>query len=201
MRARWLTPIALCAACATGSGADGVDTGSDTDTGTDTDVPGPDAETRVDADVTPVPDAAPGAPDAAPVVGDPDTCAQAIDLTAGAGGAGGVTVSGNTTGYANDTEPANTCTGYIPDGPDAVYTVDALAGETIVATLVPNAWDASLFISSNCTFNAACLVGADAGAPTETVSWTAQTSATYYVVVESWDVASFGAYELTVELQ
>jgi hypothetical protein len=113
-----------------------------------------------------------------------------------------VTVSGDTTGYANDTEPANTCTGYIPDGPDAVYTVDALAGETIVATLVPNAWDASLFISSNCTLAAACLIGADAGAPTETRQLDRhQSSATYYVVVESWDVGSFGAYELTVELQ
>lgn len=200
MRARWLAAMTLSAACATGAGsADDTDTGADT--GTDTDEPMPDAETRVDADVSPRPDAMAGAPDAAPVVGDPDTCAQAIDLTAGAGGVGGVTISGDTTGYANDTEPANTCTGFTPDGPDAVYTVDALAGETIVATLVPNAWDASLFISSNCTLAAACLIGADAGAPNESVSWTAQSSATYYVVVESWDVGAFGAYELTVELQ
>ena len=84
---------------------------------------------------------------------------------------------------------------------DTIYKVDAVAGETIVATVVPDAWDASIFIASSCALDAACLIGADTGAPNESVSWTATTSATYYVVVESWDPGAFGAYQLTVELQ
>jgi len=186
-------------ACASGSASD-VDDATDNaaDNITD-DADAPDA-TPGAADAQPgAADATPSSPDAQPL-GPPDTCAAARDLTADARDAGGVTVTGDTTGYGNDTQPPNSCTGYTPDGPDAVYLVQAVAGEAIIATVEASGWDVSLFIASSCALDAACLVGTDVGGASESVQWIAASTGTYYVVVESWDPTSFGAYTLTVEL-
>jgi len=169
--------------------------------------PRADAPPHVDA--TPIPDAAPGTPDATPTpdagpAAAPDTCAMAYDLTAAAMQPGGTTITGDNTGYANDTQPSSTCTGYIPDGPDAIYTVTVSAGHTITATVTPVAWDASIFISSNCVFAAACLIGAD-DSPLpggyETVQLAVPSTGTYYVVVESWDPGDYGPYTLDLQVQ
>lgn len=191
-----LLAVSLLAACAAGRPGDGGD-------GTAADA----APGRVDAAPGQVVDAEPGArADATPATPDamlaaPDTCAAARDLTDAAGAAGGATVTGDTTGYANDTQPPGSCTGFTPDGPDAIYAVDAVAGETIVASVASAGWDVSLFIAATCAFDAACLIGADSGGATEAVQWTVAATGTYYVVVESWDPGAFGAYTLSVELQ
>jgi len=151
----------------------------------------------VDADVAD-PDAEPEAPDATPMSDEPDACADAHDLTVDARGAG-ATVLGDTTGYANDTQPASSCTGFVPDGPDAIYRVDALAGE-VIAAAVTAVWDVSIFIASDCQLAATCLDGNDVGTNPETASWTVVSSGTYYIVVESWDPTAFGAYSLSVSL-
>jgi hypothetical protein len=200
-------------ACAKANTADDDgDDGVDIDAEVKIDAPPPaDADpSQPDADTTPdasPPDAAPGSPDAAPDAmvpsGNPDTCAQALDLTAGAMMPGGIDVTGDNTGYANDTQPATSCTGYDPDGPDAIYTVTVSAGQTITATVTPTAWDASIFISSNCTLAAMCLDGADvsAGSGAETAMFTVGSAGTYYVVVESWQLGVEGPYTLNVRVQ
>lgn len=129
----------------------------------------------------------------------PDTCAQAHDITAGALAAGGITLAGNTTGYANDIQPPNNCSGYIADGPDAIYRISVTAGQMITATLTAS-WDSSIELTSDCTLAATCLVGQDDGDP-ETFTHTAAAAATLYVIVDSWDPGAFGPYSLNVRIQ
>lgn len=160
-----------------------------------------DAPRLIDAPVgTPI-DAAIDAPIVidAPAGGPPDTCAQAQNITAGAMGATGITVAGNTTGYANDIQPPNNCSGFIADGPDAIYAITVTAGNVITASLTAT-WDSSIELTSNCTLMAACLTGQDDGDP-ETLTYTATAAATLYVIVDSWDVGAFGAYSLNVKIQ
>ena len=158
----------------------------------------PDDDARViDAmpiDAMPI-DAMPGGP--------PDTCAQAQDITTGALQALGITLAGDTTGYADDVRPSGTCTGFLPDGPDAIYYVTAAAGQQITAIVTPAGWDISIYLTQTCTLDPACLTGADSGlsgAP-ESVAYTAATAGTYYIVVDGWNPGVQGAYSLNVHLQ
>jgi hypothetical protein len=163
--------------------------------------PAPDAPPHIDAPPG-TPDAPPPPPDASSAA-DPDTCAMPEDLTAAASTPAGATVTGDTTGYANDTQPASSCTGYTPDGPDAIYTISATAGQTITAMVTPGLWDASIFIASNCQLDAACLAGADDSpfpGDYEIVQLVAPSTGVYFVVVESWDPGDYGTYQLDVTL-
>jgi len=135
----------------------------------------------------------------APISVTPDTCAQGQNITTGALAAGGITVMGNTTGYANDIQPANNCSGFIADGPDAIYVINVTAGQVITGTL-SSTHDSSIELTSNCTLAATCLVGQDNGDP-ETFTHTATAAATLYVIVDSWDPGAFGAYTLNVRIQ
>jgi hypothetical protein len=159
----------------------------------------PDSATPVDAAPVDAP-----APDGM-IAGAVDTCAQALDLTADALTAGGAMVTGNTTGFLNDVEPPSTCTGYGPDGPDAIYLVTATAGQTITATVTPTGpgWDTSIYVTQTCVLAATCLAGADvsAGNDPETVTWSVTGAGTYYVVVDSYLPSVFGPYSLDVRLQ
>jgi hypothetical protein len=132
----------------------------------------------------------------------PDPCAAAVDLTAMAMLPGGVTVDGDTTGLTDDVQPPGTgCTGFLPDGPDAIYKVTAAAGKTIRATAMPVGWDISVWIGSACASDA-CVAGADAVIDgDETVSFAATVAGTYFVVVDGWDPAAVGCYGLTVALE
>jgi len=125
--------------------------------------PKPDAAPTPDAE--PVPDSAVPSPDAPTMVcgvPGPDGCGAAMDLTAAASNAGGTTLTGDTTGLDDDLQPeASTCTGYFPDGPDAVYKVTADTGDRITATVTPTDWDASIYIASACD-SGSCVAGADA---------------------------------------
>jgi hypothetical protein len=204
----------LLAACASGSES----------TGDGDDAPVPDAREIPDIDASnlPPPDANPDVPDASPDVPDAavppdamttppdampggpvDTCAQAQNLTTGALGPSGVTVTGDTTGYADDVRPSGTCTGFLPDGPDAVYYVDATAGQQLTATVTPAGWDISIYLTQTCTLDPACLIGADTGlgGAAETVAHSVVTAGTYYVIVDGWNPGVQGAYSLNVQLQ
>lgn len=189
--------VVLCslAACAQGEAPDDLDA-----PGTAIDAPGTTADAPT-VDALPPIDAAIDAPiDAAPA-GPPDTCAQALDITAAAMVGTGVVLTGDLTGYANDIQPASTCTGFTNDGPDAVYVLTNLAaGRTITATVDAPTWDSSVEIVQPCTLTPTCLVGRDAGNP-ESVTFTTTAPGTYHVIVDSWDAGAFGAYTLTVRVQ
>lgn len=160
-------------------------------------------------------DAPPGAIDAplgtidaalpidAAMAGNPDTCTQANDLTAAAMGAG-TTVSGNTTGYADDVATPSACTGYTSDGPDAIYAVNLTAGQVLTATATPTSpWDISLELVMPCTITPTCLDGADSGfgGDPEIASYTATSAVTVFVVVDGYNPGVAGAYSLNVRIQ
>ena len=115
--------------------------------------------------------------------------------------ANGTTLTGDLTGYANDIQPASACTGFTNDGPDAVYVLTNLtAGRTITATVDAPGWDSAVEIVQPCTLTPTCLIGRDGGNP-ESVTFTTTAAGTYHVIVDSWDVGSFGPYTLTVRVQ
>jgi hypothetical protein len=129
-----------------------------------------------------------------------DLCAGAEDVTTAAHGSGGATVIGDLTGYHNDVQPPQACTGFVNDGPDAIYQVTVAAGETLTATLTPQGWDGAVEVVQPCTLVPICLAGSDGASP-EVASVLATAAATLYVVVDSFDATAFGVYTLTIRAQ
>lgn len=152
-------------------------------------------------DATPIDAGMTDAPIDGGMVGNADTCASAVDITAAAMMGNGATINGNLTGFANDIQPAAACTGYNNDGPDAVYVLSNLtAGRMITATVSAPTWDSAVEIVQPCTLTPTCLVGRDAGDP-ESVTYTTTAAGTFYVIVDSWDPGAYGPYTLTVRVQ
>lgn len=132
----------------------------------------------------------------------PDTCAQAQDVTAAAMVAGGTTVTGDTTGYVDDVRPASSCTGFLPDGPDAIYSVTVNAGVTITAVATPTTgWDISLELVQPCAATPTCLDGSDVITGPETVMFTTTAQGTYYIVVDGYNPGIAGPFSLNVRVQ
>lgn len=198
--------MVLLAACAQGTG------GGD---GDDIDAP-PTIDAKLDNIDAPTVDAPPGAIDAridappsaidagidAPPGAAPDTCVQALDVTAAAMVAGGTTVTGDTTGYVDDVRPASTCTGFLPDGPDAIYSVTVNAGVTITAVATPTTgWDISLELVQPCAATPTCLDGSDVITGPETVMFTTTAQGTYYIVVDGYNPGVAGPFSLNVRVQ
>jgi len=183
----------------------------------DAHVPNPADAAPPPPDAVPPPDAPPP-PDAAPppdaevpsviceaAAGEPncDQCADAIDLTTEALGSGGATTWGDTTAYADVLEPPSTCTsGYGMDGPDAIYRVDAFAGETISVVMTPEDFDGAVYILSDCNNADTCVAGADdaVGAIAETVDYAVPANGSYYIVVDSYLSTVSGCFTLVVTL-
>jgi len=193
--------LLMLAACATGTGDPPAEDPDARVAGTEIDANLP----FVDAMPDPI-DAEGAMPDAMVIVGGVvDTCAQGMNLTTAASVAGGTTVTGNTTGYADDLRPTGTCTGYLPDGPDAVYLVNATAGQTLSATVTDLApgWDISIYVTQTCVLNPTCLTGADliSGSGAEGVTHAVAAAGTYYVIVDGWNPGVQGPYSLAVTLQ
>ena len=210
---RGVAIIYMCAlaACASGTpgnpdakGGGSADAADQADAADTPDASGtPDAAGTPDADTT---DAMPAdaMPDAGVVTAAPDTCAQTIDITTAAHAAGGALYSGDTTGYADDVSPASTCTGYLPDGPDAIYAVTLAANETVTATATPTtSWDMSLELVSPCTYAATCAAGSDSGfaGDPESITYTATAAGTFYVVVDGYNPGVQGPFTLSVHIQ
>ena len=132
-----------------------------------------------------------------------DLCADAIDVTFGVQ-CGGAFRYGDTTGYLDNLEPPAACTSnFTLDGPDAVYRVNANAGETITATVTPNVgYDTGIYILSEC-LGSSCLAGMDSalGGGIETAVTTAPSTGTYYVVVDSWSPGVEGCFSLAVTVE
>jgi hypothetical protein len=134
----------------------------------------------------------------------PDTCAQAQNLTAAAAMGTGTTVTGNTTGAADDvSSPTGTCTGYTPDGPDHVYVVTLNAGQRVTATATPtSSWDISLELVTPCSASPTCLAGSDSSiSGAETATYLATATTTVYVVVDGYNPGVAGPYSLLVRIQ
>lgn len=125
-----------------------------------------------------------------------DTCAGALDVTAGG------TFTGDTTNAAADYTPiasgAGGCTGFNANSNDVAYSVVLQAGERLQATLTAT-WDASLYMVSDCSNIAGtCVAGQDNGNP-EVVDFTAQTTGSYFIIVDGYGVAR-GAFSLDVSV-
>lgn len=134
-----------------------------------------------------------------------DFCNMAMDLTTDAT-SGGADVFGDTTNYANDLEPDTACTsGFGLDGPDAIYRVDATAGQVITATVTPQgaSFDTGMYILPDCTVATPCLTGVDdvAGTGAETLTYTATTTGSYFIIVDSYLPSEYGCYEFQVSVQ
>jgi hypothetical protein len=163
-------------------------------------------DARPDAMVLP-PDARPDAmvlpPDAGVVTGTHDTCAQALDITTAAHGAGGIDLGGDTTGYADNITPSSGCTGFQPTGPDAIYAITLAKNETVTATATPSGWDVSLELVQPCKQVPTCVAGADdnyLGEP-ETLTFVALTAGTYYLAVDAFLTGEEGPYTMHVKVQ
>jgi hypothetical protein len=133
---------------------------------------------------------------------DNDTCGGAMDLTDAARMAGGTRVFGTTTGYTGDLNPSVIigCTESPEPGPDAIFRLDAAAGEDVVVELAPDAWDAGVYLLDGCAGTATCLGGSDAiGDNLESFS-VGVAAGTYYLVVDS-AVSGTGCYWLDVSLE
>lgn len=143
-------------------------------------------------------DAAPSTCDLAVGEGTRDACGQARDLTPAANLAGGTTVYGNTTGYANDLTPSTLpdCTTSPEPGPDAIWRVTITAGQTLAVTFSPDRWSGDVYIINACTSTATCVEGGPMFTPV-TVS---PPAGTYYIVVDSRSTTAVGCFALDVAI-
>lgn len=169
--------------------------------------PGP-VDAGAGADASPI-DAPPGidAPlticELAALASDNDRCVEAIDVTAAAL-AGGTTVYGDTTSYADNLDPAipATCTGSPESGPDAIYQLAVQAGDQVHVDLTPEDWNGALYVLDDCASSATCLDGSDGlGVGTqESLDVTPTVAGTLYLVVDSSATSSAGCFVLDVQV-
>ena len=109
---------------------------------------------------------------------------------------------GDTSTYADDYDDPSPCTGYQAAGRDAVYAVDLVVGQQILAVLeyAQGGPDAVLYLSDDPTNpDSACLEGADLGlGESESLTYTATTAGTHYVVVDGYSWGFGHIYQLTL---
>lgn len=102
--------------------------------------------------------------------------------------------------YNNDYSPAlPSCTGYSANGPDAVYSVALLMGETINVCEDPaNGYiDLSIWLVSDCGDpENTCVAGDDSGNP-ECITYTAEADGMYYLMVDAY--SGCGMVTVTVD--
>jgi hypothetical protein len=94
---------------------------------------------------------------------------------------------------------SSSCTGFSTDGPEAFYAVTLAAGETVdVEWTSPD--DGAIWIASSCTdLVNQCLVGDDSGNP-ESISYTASTAGTYYVVGDNYSSSPTGPFTMRIRV-
>jgi len=119
-----------------------------------------------------------------------DLCTGAIDIQAQGLASWAVNLT-NAGGYYNNYNLVTpSCTGFITPGPDAIYKIDLVAGETL--TVDENgACDVAVWIATDCSnLIGTCVAGADAGVTgSEVVTYTAGAAGTYYVVIDAYTTA------------
>lgn len=123
----------------------------------------------------------------------------------------GMTVMGTTVGYANDLQPATSCTGFSTVGVDRVYSITIPAGQRLTAVVTPQTgYDSSIYFvqgpSAQCTMTPTCLDGDDSGgsgsADTATYDNTGTTPLDVFIVIDSYTTGSSGegTFSLTATL-
>lgn len=121
-----------------------------------------------------------------------DVCSAAFDVTAGG------TFNGTLSDYTDDYEP-DSCISFGAPGPDAVWSVNAVAGQILTASMT-GGFDASLYVVSDCSDIAGtCGAGSDSGA-VETINYAIPTTGTYYIITDAFLASASGTFSLTVDL-
>ena len=101
---------------------------------------------------------------------------------------------------------AASCTGYTNAGRDAIHAVTLTAGATLHVTLTAS-FDAAVYVLRSCATpaDAHCVAGADdtLAGDDEVISWTTDSSGTYYVVVDYFAASggpASGSFDLTIDV-
>ena len=132
-----------------------------------------------------------------------DTCDGAIDLQ----GQSLQTFEVDLCQYSNQYNPMNdageSCTGYIAEGPDAVYMINLGAGETFDACVEassgsPYGVDNSLYLITDCGDAAASCVAADDSGDPECISFTPEVAGTFYLVLDTFSDCGEGLVTVTL---
>jgi hypothetical protein len=137
--------------------------------------------------------ATPGVVTSAPPVN--DVCSGAIVIPCGT-----FNLSGNTDQANNDyTFPSDSlsCTGYVENGRDVVYRINAVAGDSLWIDLTSNTTDASIYLITNCSNPAgSCVVGDDSTdvGGTETLRYKFPSNGTYFLIIDSFGDNVGGAW-------
>ncbi|QDG52763.1 hypothetical protein FIV42_19050 [Persicimonas caeni] len=125
-----------------------------------------------------------------------DVCLDAIPTS------GGSTHTGDFSTLTADYAPDdNFCPGlnFTQNGPEAVYAIDLLAGETVTADMTSSTTDIGIYIVRDCNdMENSCLNGQDSGG-TESATYTASSDERVYIVADSYSSSTTsGTYQLDV---
>lgn len=126
-----------------------------------------------------------------------DRCDGAITITPGTPQTG--TIETYTHDYAT---PSSGCTGFVNDGPDALYKINLQAFDTVDVSL-NTVFDGAVWMASSCDMMGnigACVAGADdeLSNSTERLQFVAPADGEYYIVAQAFDVSGTGAFTLDV---
>jgi hypothetical protein len=132
--------------------------------------------------------------------GENDGCGASRDLTAAASAAGGTVAHGDTTGYVDDLTPSTLpdCTGSPEPGPDAIFRVNLVVGESLAVTLTTDGWLGDVYVTDACTQIADCLDGAMQN--TAVTVGPVGTAGTYYIVVDARTAGVSGCFSLSATI-
>ncbi|MFU8803581.1 MAG: hypothetical protein ACNA8W_07220, partial [Bradymonadaceae bacterium] len=125
-------------------------------------------------------------------------CRGAVDIAARGGSFSGVIDD-----YADNYDPDSMgCTGAPAPGPDAIFFVDADAGDVISASLVSD-FNAHLWVTTDCTRAAErCVAGTSTGeGAREGLHFQAPDAGRYYIIVDSDDMEQRGLFHLDVVVE
>jgi hypothetical protein len=129
-----------------------------------------------------------------------DICEDVIDGTGG-----GTFVGDFSTLMPRLSPPFGGCTGFDAPGPEAIYAVPLVQGQTLTARLfnLSGDTDLSLYVVTDCHGAAnTCVAGSDAyGSVDENVVYTAPVTGTVYVVADSYTANATGRFELNIDIQ
>jgi hypothetical protein len=118
-----------------------------------------------------------------PPVNDQCSGAIAIDRCTTGNLAGDLTYANNN----YDPGSGGCSTGYPEAGRDVAYVMNLVAGDIVALTYTGNAYDASMYIVTDCANVAgSCVIGTDAGYNVETINWTVPTSGAYYLILDAY---------------
>jgi hypothetical protein len=122
-----------------------------------------------------------------------DTCATPSDLTGG--GIATIPYAGYVSDYGNTSIG---CTGYAAAGPEAVFSFTAVAGDIATVRLTGSTADASLWITTTCGDDTACIAGADetGSGSLEEVVFPVPADGTYFIMADAFSSAPTGDFTL-----